>query len=779
MSRFKRRSVWAVILTLLAVTVPAAVQADTKAAIEGVDFMVGTADGVFIKNTSSILSKTIATLPVAFRVSGPDAPANVGIIQIKIDYPADQLEYMGWSVGSYWSGDYNVGDSDPAGSVTIYLDSAVLPAPTDYTTLVNLQFTPLCQEELTEIPVTIDFDPIESFIIYNNTKYYDEGDPSQNGAVIVADYDGYLSIIDPDPLDGDDVTLELQGVVETDTIIDVPFYLSTNANIKRIQVLVDFDATRLQPVDYVPETGCNNWVWSYGSPPTDTGGQFYVDLINYPMTGNDTGLPCKYMTVKFRVLGIWPGDETVISYDPGYRMLQVGTDGCGELTDAYSWYNGTVAIDPYQATLQTVVNDYIWDVPGQTSKIFTAVVEAANTFTMGGATDEAVRILFDLGPDMNILNLYQPDIANPDPNNPLDDFWFDYTTESAKSPNQYLNLLSRYKSELVNRRGPTADMDMLIQMDLIQQNVAAPATFGPHPASFSYACRHTAGNARILDAVTDSLQADCDNENLIFSDLPHIDYATAELSCEERSSTQPADVVQEYWVRTTFPLVRFQVTVNKSGPHNIVGVDPAEGVEVVAQGYDFVTFGPAADWTPDIFDTRRLLGTITYNNNVNITPTGNLDKDIAPPTKWCWTYTDISFDHDSQLDDGTDSVPFKYFIENRIGTRRDCSVGLPDSRLKSDTLPKTFALRGNYPNPFNPQTRIAFDVPSETKVSMEIMDVRGRRILTLLDETMEPGRHEVVWNGRDQNGRPVSSGTYFYRMKAGEVTLMGSMILLK
>lgn len=78
-------------------------------------------------------------------------------------------------------------------------------------------------------------------------------------------------------------------------------------------------------------------------------------------------------------------------------------------------------------------------------------------------------------------------------------------------------------------------------------------------------------------------------------------------------------------------------------------------------------------------------------------------------------------------------------------------------------------LLDNRPNPFNPRTTIAFDLPKQESVSLRIFDVSGRLVRVLVDGDVTPGgRHESRWNGRDDDGRRVASGTYFYRLEAGE-----------
>ncbi len=94
-------------------------------------------------------------------------------------------------------------------------------------------------------------------------------------------------------------------------------------------------------------------------------------------------------------------------------------------------------------------------------------------------------------------------------------------------------------------------------------------------------------------------------------------------------------------------------------------------------------------------------------------------------------------------------------------------------------LPKTFALRQNYPNPFNPTTNIQFDVPKTSNVKIEIYDVLGREVRTLVDQNMTAGHYTKVWNGLNDRGQQVVSGIYIYRMEAGSFVSLKKMILLK
>jgi hypothetical protein len=81
-----------------------------------------------------------------------------------------------------------------------------------------------------------------------------------------------------------------------------------------------------------------------------------------------------------------------------------------------------------------------------------------------------------------------------------------------------------------------------------------------------------------------------------------------------------------------------------------------------------------------------------------------------------------------------------------------------------DDVPQVFALAPNSPNPFNPRTTIEFAVPTAGEANLRIVDLRGRLVRTLLDESVPVGRHARTWDGTDATGRPVAAGVYLYRL---------------
>jgi hypothetical protein len=94
-------------------------------------------------------------------------------------------------------------------------------------------------------------------------------------------------------------------------------------------------------------------------------------------------------------------------------------------------------------------------------------------------------------------------------------------------------------------------------------------------------------------------------------------------------------------------------------------------------------------------------------------------------------------------------------------------------------LPATVVLHPNYPNPFNPETTLSFELPTAGPVRLGVFDLAGQRVATLVAESLNAGRHQRIWTGRDDAGRGVPSGAYYARLEAGGMVTMIRMTLLK
>ncbi|MDD3524620.1 MAG: FlgD immunoglobulin-like domain containing protein, partial [Candidatus Cloacimonetes bacterium] len=93
--------------------------------------------------------------------------------------------------------------------------------------------------------------------------------------------------------------------------------------------------------------------------------------------------------------------------------------------------------------------------------------------------------------------------------------------------------------------------------------------------------------------------------------------------------------------------------------------------------------------------------------------------------------------------------------------------------------PGQIALMQNYPNPFNPSTTISYSLPEATKVRLDIYNLKGQLVKSLVNAKQQTGIHSVVWNGNDTNNTPVASGVYLYRVSSQNGIQIKRMLLLK
>tara|TARA_X000000950_G_C13798710_1_gene612572 strand:+ start:305 stop:1243 length:939 start_codon:yes stop_codon:yes gene_type:complete len=153
-----------------------------------------------------------------------------------------------------------------------------------------------------------------------------------------------------------------------------------------------------------------------------------------------------------------------------------------------------------------------------------------------------------------------------------------------------------------------------------------------------------------------------------------------------------------------------------------------------------------------------------------------------------------------ELVEGADlpsEVTFYLGLANLPGTSMDPELlnvvcGYPDESnpvvVETNTLsleqnlaiPTQFALHQNYPNPFNPSTQISFDVPEGSEfVRLNIYNVLGKNVSSLINNVVNPGKHKVEWNAKDNEGNPVASGIYFYELSSASFTARKKMLLIR
>lgn len=114
-----------------------------------------------------------------------------------------------------------------------------------------------------------------------------------------------------------------------------------------------------------------------------------------------------------------------------------------------------------------------------------------------------------------------------------------------------------------------------------------------------------------------------------------------------------------------------------------------------------------------------------------------------------------------------------------VGNESEPAVLAVNPDAVDDGPPGRTWLQPTAPNPFNPRTTMAFTVPAQGPVRLQIMDLAGRLVATLVDRPLPAGRHEAVWDGRDASGRAMPSGVYLSRLEAGGQVARGRMTLVR
>ncbi len=202
----------------------------------------------------------------------------------------------------------------------------------------------------------------------------------------------------------------------------------------------------------------------------------------------------------------------------------------------------------------------------------------------------------------------------------------------------------------------------------------------------------------------------------------------------------------------------------------VLVLDPPVNLAVVSDpGDDFATFtweAPATrnsveDVDHNIGSSRDLLG---YNVYLDSNQEG---------------YTSDLFWEFTGLENGVEYIAgVEAVYDEGISEIADITF-LYEGTIAGDVIVAATKLHGNYPNPFNPVTTISYSIVETGNVDLDIYNLRGQLVKTLVNDIKEAGEYTASWNGTDNKGKSVSSGVYFYKMKSGNYTATKKMILMK
>lgn len=125
----------------------------------------------------------------------------------------------------------------------------------------------------------------------------------------------------------------------------------------------------------------------------------------------------------------------------------------------------------------------------------------------------------------------------------------------------------------------------------------------------------------------------------------------------------------------------------------------------------------------------------------------------------------------------TNSETFSFDLSEIANITFSEDVSVEDMTDIISSIPIKFLK--NYPNPFNPRTTIAFELKSKGKTKLEIYNLKGQKVKQIVNKNLDSGRHEFVWNGKNDDNQQVASGVYFYSLTHKDQSIVKKMIVLK
>jgi len=195
-----------------------------------------------------------------------------------------------------------------------------------------------------------------------------------------------------------------------------------------------------------------------------------------------------------------------------------------------------------------------------------------------------------------------------------------------------------------------------------------------------------------------------------------------------------------------------------------------------------ITGGVRLSWTEPGSGTRKLSYisspkvTSNHTKHIEINERHLMNYNVYVDDVLEGTTTDLHYDI-FDLEEGI----YLFGVSAYYSSGNESEIVTVEGSVNADNpvIPVVTKLIGNYPNPFNPETTISFSVSEAANVNVEIYNIKGEKVKTLVNGFMEANNYTYTWSGTDDNENSVASGVYFYKMKAGRYTSTKKMILMK
>lgn len=709
-------------------------------------------------------------------INGPPPAGIITSIEVNFTFDETLYEFTGAEKTAEWPGDF---DYIHNGNHIYLLFSGAGVAPQEgFKKFAYIHFTAKCQPYTGQVGSWLVFD--DDTYRYTNYAMVTEGvvtdmyvaNPRFNGFLMINIYRHIYTIDNVEAYLGNEVT--------------VPVYAETDFRMFSFHQFINFDYSNLDVVDVIPNPAVfpdigNVWYWSEPEPgllevylawecifwpscfvsERPAGTKLYDIIFRVSGNQDDITLPLTFVDADC-FDSAWTADRP---YDP-----------CEELDNSINppgLIDGSITIPSYLAAYEAACDaDYIAK-SGGTQQV-TFKMRMSSTFPAGDYSDQndngGIEALFELQPFLSFI----PPVVEDFPD-------LDFHSISYANGETILRLYQYYNSQLPgNFWPPTPELSPLLTMNFSFNESIYEPSYDDRTIALKFRDNFVGGGYdwhTHVEDTTGSVSADSANGRLTWTSIP-VEVKMGEFFSNYATSPTTS-VDQDLFIRANFDMGEFSVSVSVDNGWTISSVTTYENVQaerLEANAYRIYFDDPY--FHDATGDDPVTIATIRYRAVCSTAKTGG---ESPGPGGSYNVYASTSF-FDAYIHD---DAAYDHFVDlSPSGLRATCggSEPIPRDVINKDqlaALPAEFNLYPNRPNPFNPATAIAYDVPAASHVKIEIVNILGRKVATLVDELQMPGRYEAMWNGIDENGVKVSSGIYLYSMQAGNFIQTRKMILMK
>ncbi len=722
-------------------------------------------DTAFIKDSRNADSSSAEEADIAFSLKWTGTPDTISIVDMKFTFDSDSLEFVDGSYDStIWDTTNSSITSPAAGEVVLHFQGGALETSSSYMALANIRLRPLCQSKLNTTALNFTSVPVENEITLDNPTEPWSPDSSQRigGSVTTAEHVGTYTIESKTMTDG------------PGNEFWAPITASANYSTYVLDIGVGYDTSRLEIVGDTVIDWATRW---YQEPLIDTttpGIAVYrfLDYMSFYRfePSNDTLAMIKFRT-KCATNAF--NDTTVLSFDSTYLLLD-----CFENIPNTTFTNGTIIRNASVSLEAVLASGSPTTVSRSIDTTITWNIQMANSFTVGNARTpftegEGINIGMNMNSDGFIFGSVNPSSA---------DLLFNCVPGANRGEGVIRQLYDGAKTNYRAVSNNVTDMvNVDIQWDPIVSSFVVPtwANRFMTPVFMDTVVRD--GGGEFVTGVPDTTlcaAASISNGALTFGGFQDaVELIMADFYGIGHTNSFGPCAHGDIYVKSNFTIGDLTLTVS-TNTSTCISTISSLYPGLTATKVDSVTWTITCNSLFDSISVNNdstLIGRV--NSGIKGTCLGNKNLSVG----FSLVSNDVRDINTSIVQFGRASGAYYKARCNSGSGCNQCSAGgvvhdLPLQFRATDdgsALPKEFALNQNFPNPFNPSTKIELAMPVASEWEITIYNIAGQKVEEFSGFSAA-GVVSVEWNASG-----YSSGMYLYKATAGTFTTTKKMVLLK